>query len=87
MASQKKSFLRLLVDVHVEDEAKVTSSINDNIEDVVRLKSNEEASIDLKFQHSEQENSVGDTITKYKGTNIYQGINSFFVKCFSVTIR
>ena len=70
MASQKKSFLRLLVDVHVEDESKVTSAISDNKEEVVCLKSNEETSIDLKFPHSERDNSVSDIATRFKGTNI-----------------
>ena len=67
------------MDVHVEDEAKITSTKTDNIEDAVCLKSNEETSIDLKFQHSEQENSIGDIGTKYKGTNDHISISGEFM--------
>ena len=90
MASQRKSLLRLLVDVHVEDDAKITSTKTDNIEDVVRLKSNKETSIDLKFQHVEQENSIGDSGTKYKGTNIYISVSYVlvdFINFLSLTNR
>ena len=87
MVSQKKSFLRLLVDVHVEDEAKITSTKTDNIEDAVCLKSNEETSIDLKFQHSEQENTVGDIGTKYKGTNIYISVSYVLVDFITIFVN
>ena len=67
------------MDVHVEDEAKITSTKTDNIEDAVCLKSNEETSIDLKFQHLEQENSVGDIGTQYKGTNNHISVSGILV--------
>ena len=59
------------MDVHVEDEAKLSSTTTNNIEDVVSKKSKEETSIDEKFENSEQNDSVGDEGTKYKGTNIF----------------
>ena len=59
------------MDVHVEDEAKLSSTTSNNTEDIVRLTPKEETSTDQKFENSEQGSSVGDTGTKYKGTNIY----------------
>ena len=75
------------MDVHVEDEAKVTSSISNNIEDVVHLKSKEETSIDLTCQHFDPVNSVGHNGTRYKGKiSIYLwGYIVDILICLSVT--
>ena len=62
------------MDVHVEDEAKLSSTTTNNIEDVVSLKSKEETSINEKFENLEQNDSVGHEGTKYKGTNIFMNI-------------
>lgn len=62
------------MDVHVEDEAKLSSTTTNNIEDVVGLKSKEDTSIDEKLENLEQNDSVGDEGTKYKGTNIFMNI-------------
>ena len=68
---QRKKFSPLQVDLHVEDEAKFTSTLTDSIEGGLQSKHEIEISTDHKLYHSERAKKVESNGTIHTGMNIH----------------
>ena len=67
---ERKKFLPLQVDLHVEEEGKFTSTLTDSIEGGMQSKHENDNSIDQKSYHSDREKNVESDGTICNGMNI-----------------